>query len=52
METYINNVTDITYQSELTPHPENYSYVAFWLGEGLIRPSNLRSLSFRKLWAH
>ena len=35
MESAIKYVCDITYQSELTPHPENNSYLACWLGEGL-----------------
>jgi len=36
MEHYINiNLSDITYKSELTPHPENHSHLLCWLGVGL-----------------
>jgi len=54
MEHYIinDNLTDITYLSELTPHPENHSHLLCWLGEGLNSHNNLRSLLFRKLCAH
>ena len=45
MEQYIkDNVSDITYKAELTPHPENHSYVVCWLGVGLNSHSNLCSL--------
>ncbi len=53
MENYIKKVCDITYKSELTP--------PFWQKRGkgnlpkragLIRPDNLCSLSFHKLWSH
>jgi len=48
METYIKgNISNITYQSELVP-PSCFRKKA----GGLIRPNNLRSLAFRKLWAH
>jgi len=61
MEPYIKNVTDITYLSELTPHPEIHSLIFCWLGEGLIRPNNPHTQRARKeiygflgvgLWAH
>jgi len=44
MENKIRNVSDITYMSELTQPLRARA--------GLIRPDNLRSLAFRKLWAH
>jgi len=32
MEHYIqDSISDITYMSELTPHPESHSYVACWV---------------------
>jgi len=54
MERYINkdNVSDITYMSELIPHPVTTKNRFLYLGVGLIRPNNLRSLLLRKLWAH
>ncbi len=53
MELSIKNIGDITYLSELIP--------PFWQGReksnlpkraGLIRPDNLCSLTFHKLWSH
>ncbi len=45
MEHYIKgNAGDITYMSELILDIEDV--------KDLIRPYNLRSLTFRKLWAH
>jgi hypothetical protein len=54
MENINLNVADITYKSELTPHSACFKHLLRFgkLSEGLIRPNNLRSLSFRKLWAH
>jgi len=53
MEQYINaNLSDITYLSELIPHHFRISRCYIESGGGLIRPDNLRSLAFRKLWAH
>ena len=52
MEQYIinNNVSDITYMSELTPHPEIHSLIFCWLGEGLIRRRlRLRLMSFHSV---
>ena len=37
-----NNLGNITYLPELTPHPENNYLVDYYLGVGLIRPNNLR----------
>ncbi len=48
MESYNKNISDITYMSELTPAAS----LCEAKRRGLIRPNNLRSLSFRKLWAH
>ena len=45
MEQYIkDSLSDITYLSELILDIEDV--------KDLIRPNNLRSLAFRKLWAH
>jgi|GEM_PF-3350219 len=52
MEYNINNMADITYESELIPHHFRLSNSYIESGGGLIRPDNLRSLSLRKLWAH
>ena len=45
-----NNLSDITYLSELILAVFHRRYSR--KRQGLIRPNNLRSLSFRKLWAH
>jgi len=55
MEYYIKNVTDITYKSELTPHPERIT-PTISLGEGLNSQTacglRLTSFAFRKSSAH
>jgi len=50
MEQYIkNNLSDITYKSELTPAPSKI----FWIiSAGVNSPKQLTSLAFRKLRAH
>jgi hypothetical protein len=45
MEYYIEDVSNITYMSELIPH----SYKKEW---GINSPKQLTFISFRKLWAH
>jgi hypothetical protein len=52
METYIkDNLIDITYKSELTPHLKLPLNQRFW-GVGLIRALNLLTFCVRKLSAH
>ncbi len=47
------NAKDITYKPELTPDPEKRSISGLLAGcVGLIRPTNLPSLTFRKFGAH
>jgi hypothetical protein len=53
MEQYINdNLSDITYQSELIPADSFCIRKSESKRRGLIRAYNLRSLTFRKLCAH
>ena len=52
MEPYLKNLSDITYVSELTQHPETIYYATALLGAELIRVNNLLTLCVRKLCAH
>ena len=52
MEYNIKNVIDITYCPNLPSTNFELLVELRKLVLGLIRPNNLRSLSFRKLWAH
>jgi len=50
MEPYNKKISDITYMSELILGI--FFEQSIRKCQGLIRPNNLRSLAFRKLWAH
>jgi hypothetical protein len=53
MEQYIkNNLSDISYPSELILDTNTTTFKRNLTCQGLIRPYNLRSLTFRKLWAY
>jgi hypothetical protein len=53
MEHYIkNNLSDITYMPELTPHPANRLHSYGFLGVGLIRTLTYSRLRARKSSAH